>query len=293
MPEKGITLQVSYVGYATKEIEIAEGNVSITNIEIDLTSGVALDEIVVSSKSFKVISTAEGLSTIQISPAQLALLPNVGEVDIFRSLQLLPGVSGSNESSSGLYVRGGTPDQNLVLLDGMTVYNVDHFFGFFSAFNASAVKNVKLYKGAFPAKYGGRLSSVVDLTGIAGDPNNLHGGLSVNMLNANANIQIPLFKKGSFSLGARRSYTDIIKSGLYDKIFKVFSQTNIAPDIEGLEINTIEPDFYFYDLNSKINITPTTKDVVSLSFYAGADHLVELNHISLERLGGALNGTVI
>jgi hypothetical protein len=123
-----------------------------------------MNEVVIQGKSFKVMNASEGISTVQISPSQLALLPNVGEVDIFRSLQLLPGVSGSNESSSGLFVRGGTPDQNLVLLDGMTVYNVDHFFGFFSAFNADAVKDVQLFKGVFPAKYGGRLSSVVDLT---------------------------------------------------------------------------------------------------------------------------------
>ena len=154
-PEDSLTLQVFYVGYTTIEIAIEAGNSDIKNLKIELKSGVQLGEVVISSKSYKVMNASEGISTIQISPAQLALLPNVGEVDIFRSLQLLPGVSGSNESSSGLYVRGGTPDQNLVLLDGMTVYNVDHFFGFFSAFNADAVKDVQLFKGAFPAKYGG------------------------------------------------------------------------------------------------------------------------------------------
>ena len=168
MPDSALTLQVLYVGYHPTEIEIPAGTTDLNNLAIALQSGVILDEVVVSGKSFKVMNATEGISTVQISPAQLALLPNVGEVDIFRSLQLLPGVSGSNESSSGLYVRGGTPDQNLVLLDGMTVYNVDHFFGFFSAFNADAVKDVQLYKGAFPAKYGGRLSSVVDLTGKTG-----------------------------------------------------------------------------------------------------------------------------
>ena len=212
----------------------------------------------------------------------------MGEVDIFRSLQLLPGVSGSNESSSGLYVRGGTPDQNLVLLDGMTVYNVDHFFGFFSAFNADAVKDVQLYKGAFPAKYGGRLSSVVDLTGKTGDPNKFHGNLGINLLNARAGIQVPLFKKGSFSINGRRSYTDIIRSGLYENIFDVFTQTESPPDVEGLEINTIEPDFYFFDMNSKLSFNPTDRDVVALTYYRGADHLVEVNDVSFPRFGGAV-----
>lgn len=283
IPEEALTLQVLYVGYTTTEIEIEAGNSEVKNLKIQLQSGVQLSEIVVADKSYKVMNASDGISTIQVSPAQLALLPNVGEVDIFRSLQLLPGVSGSNESSSGLYVRGGTPDQNLVLLDGMTVYNVDHFFGFFSAFNADAVKDVQLYKGAFPAKYGGRLSSVVDLTGKTGSPTKLQGNLGLNLLNVRAGIQVPLFKKGSFSINGRRSYTDIIRSGVYNKIFDVFTQTENPPDIDGLEINTVEPDFYFFDLNSKLSINPTDKDVVALSYYSGADHLVEFNDISIER----------
>lgn len=163
-PEDSIILEVSYVGYANLQVEIEAGSADINNLEVVLTSGITLDELVVIDRSYKMMNASGAASTIQLSPRQLALLPNIGEVDIFRSLQLLPGISGSNESSSGLYVRGGTPDQNLVLFDGMTVYNVDHFFGFFSAFNADAVKDVKLFKGVFPAKYGGRLSSVVDLT---------------------------------------------------------------------------------------------------------------------------------
>ena len=286
--EDELILQVLYVGYASREITIEAGSTSLKNLEIKMKSSVILDEVIVSGKSYKVMNASEGISTVKVSPAQLALLPNIGEVDIFRSLQLLPGVSGSNESSSGLYVRGGTPDQNLVLLDGMTVYNVDHFFGFFSAFNADAVKDVQLYKGAFPAKYGGRLSSVVDLTGKTGDPYNLHGNLGINLLNARAGVQVPLFKKGSFSINGRRSYTDIIKSGLYNKIFGVFTQTESLPDIEGLEVTTIEPDFYFFDLNSKLSFNPTEKDVVALSFYTGADHLVESNDVSLPRFGGAV-----
>jgi len=288
VPETALTLQVLYVGYSPVEVPIEAGTTDLKDIEIKLSSGVILDEVVVSGKSFKVMNTSEGISTVQVSPAQLALLPNVGEVDIFRSLQLLPGVSGSNESSSGLYVRGGTPDQNLVLLDGMTVYNVDHFFGFFSAFNADAVKDVQLFKGAFPAKYGGRLSSVVDLTGKTGDPNKFHASAGINLLNGRASVQIPLFKKGSLSFSGRRSYTDLIRSELYNNIFGVFTQTENPPDIEGLEINTIEPDFYFFDANSKLSFNPTDKDVIAFSYYTGADHLVEFNDVSLPRFGGAV-----
>lgn len=281
--EEALLLKVSYVGYATQEIPIAAGSEDIKELEIQLKFNFELDEVVVTAQSYKVMNASESISTIQISPAQLALLPNVGEVDIFRSLQLLPGVSGSNESSSGLFVRGGTPEQNLVILDGMTVYNVDHFFGFFSAFNADAVKDVQLFKGAFPAKYGGRLSSVVDLTGKTGDPNKFHGNVGLNLLNARAGLQIPLFKKASLSFYGRRSYTDILRSGLYEDIFNVFTQTENPPDIDGLDITTIEPDFYFFDLNSKLSFNPTKTDVVAFSFYSGADHLVESNDIIIER----------
>ncbi|MDW3647334.1 MAG: TonB-dependent receptor [Bacteroidia bacterium] len=283
VPEQALILKISYVGYASMEVGIEAGNDDIKDLEIELNFNFELEEVVLTAQSYKVMNASDGISTIQVSPAQLALFPNIGEVDIFRSLQLLPGVSGSNESSSGLYVRGGTPDQNLVLLDGMTVYNVDHFFGFFSAFNAEAIKDVQLYKGAFPAKYGGRLSSVVDLTGKTGDPNKLHGNFGVNLLNAKAGIQIPLFKKATFSLHGRRSYTDIIQNELYKEIFDVFTQTENLPNIDGLEVTTIEPEFYFFDLNSKLSINPTKKDVLAFSFYSGADHLIESNDITIER----------
>ena len=102
------------------------------------------------------------VSEIVLAPAQLRTMPNIGEVDVFRSLQLLPGISGVSDGSSGLYVQGGTPDQNLVLFDGMTVYPVDHFFGLFSAFNDDAIKDIQVYRAGFPAKYGGRLASVVE-----------------------------------------------------------------------------------------------------------------------------------
>jgi len=283
VPEDTLVLEVFYVGYQSLDIPISAGAEDISKLTINLTSGIVLDELVIRANSFKVMNSSDKISTIQVSPKQLALLPNVGEVDIFRSLQLLPGVSGSNESSSGLFVRGGTPDQNLVLLDGLTVYNVDHFFGFFSAFNADAIKDVQLYKGAFPAKFGGRLSSVVDLTGKTGDPNNFHGSLGLNLLNARASVQIPLFKKGSLLLSGRRSYTDIIRSGVFNSIFGVFSQTENIPDIEGLEVNTVQPDFYFFDFNSKLSFNPTDKDVFAISYYQGADHLDETNDITLER----------
>ena len=195
----------------------------------------------------------------------------MGEVDIFRSLQLLPGVSGTNESSAGLFVRGGTPDQNLVLLDGMTVYKVDHFFGFFSAFNANAVKDVQLFKGGFPAKYGGRTSSVVDLTGKTGSFEKIKGSAGINFLSANAMVEIPFAKKFSLLLAGRRSYTDVIQSGLYKNITGNFLDNN--QQIGNLSFNELEPSFYFYDWNGKLSFRPSDKDMISLSVYNGKDFL--------------------
>jgi hypothetical protein len=299
LPEKKFTLNIFYVGCHAIEMEV-----DLDKIEGRLTiemqpSNIEIDEVFVTAKSYKIMKATEGVSSIRVSPMDLKTLPSFGQVDIFRSLQLLPGISGTNESSSGLYVRGGTPDQNLVLLDGMTVYNVDHFFGFFSAFNADAIKDINMYKGGYPAKYGGRISSVVDLTGKTGDPNNFHMNGGINLLDAHTSIEVPLGGKGSILLAGRRSYTDVLESGLYNKIYDMLSQNDAeqttqqpaAPTMGGgggpgggrggfgsyqqPEVTTTRPTFYFYDLNGKISYRPTEKDNLALSFYSGKDNLFE------------------
>ena len=299
LPGKKFTLNVFYVGCHPLEIDV---NLDYFDgrLEIEMQpSNIEIEEVFVTAKTYKMMKATEGVSDIRVSPTDLKTLPSFGEVDIFRSLQLMPGISGTNESSSGLYVRGGTPDQNLVLLDGMTVYNVDHFFGFFSAFNADAIKDIQMYKGGYPAKYGGRISSVVDLTGKTGDPKNFHMSGGVNLLNAHTSIELPLWKKGSILLTARRSYTDFLESGLYNKIYDMLSQSNAeqtqqaeitpmpgggggGPGMGGgfgrvpqPEVSTTRPTFYFYDLNGKITYRPTEKDNLSISLYSGKDNLLD------------------
>ena len=292
------TIGVSYLGFLSVEIEIDTDELT-GPLLIELVAATEeLDEILVTSESYSIMKMAEQVSRITISPQDLSVLPNIGGVDIFRALQLLPGISGTNEGSSGLFVRGGTPDQNLVLLDGMTVYHVDHFFGFFSAFNADAIKDVQVYKGAFPAQYGGRTSSVIDLAGRTGDVNNLAIGAGLNLLSTNAVVEIPLGGRGSFLLSARRSYTDILQSGLYTSIYEMVTGEDITPEEESNDgvgggagqgrrggggalgggfrnpqEAFIQPDFYFYDLNGKLTFRPSDIDVLSLSFYNGQDHL--------------------
>ncbi len=305
VPADSLTLRVTYLGYQTTLIRI-DARTQNTPLLIEMTpAATELDEVLVTAESYQMMKTAENVSQVTVSPKDIAVLPNIGEVDIFRSLQLLPGISGTNEGSSGLFVRGGTPDQNLVLLDGMTVYHVDHFFGFFSAFNADAIKDVQVYKGGFPAQYGGRTSSVVDLAGKTGDANNFQLGAGLNLLSSNAVIQVPLGGRGSFLLSARRSYTDIIQTGLYTSIYETVTGEDITEDTQqgfGGAVQpqnpnnplqaSVQPDFYFYDLNAKLTYRPSNKDVLALSLYNGQDHLDKSRDDSQRIGGGDVNTTL-
>tara|TARA_Y100000591_G_C21851028_1_gene711713 strand:- start:2027 stop:4390 length:2364 start_codon:yes stop_codon:yes gene_type:complete len=268
--KSGMTLRASYVGYKTQNIILTDDMLN-GNLVISLTALTStLNEVVVSTESSKFLQASAEISNHRMSVQQISLMPSIGEVDIFRSLQLLPGVSATNENSSGLYVRGGQPQENLVLLDGIKVYNVDHFFGFFSAFNANAIKSVDLYKGAFPSKYGGRLSSVIDLTGKVGSFNEVKGGLNVNLLSASGSIEIPFLDKFSFFATGRRSFTDILQTSFFEKIYDQFDPDD---DIENLD--PWVPNFNFLDLNAKLSYKPTSDDLITFSFYSGEDNLVE------------------
>ncbi len=285
VPTDTDTLLVQYVGYQTMEVPIKSlVGQSIVVIELNVSEQI-LSEVVVTSNQLdnQMIVTNEKISQISISPAALKSLPSMGEQDIFRSIQLLPGVSGTNEASSGLFVRGGTPDQNLILLDGFTVYHVDHFYGFFSAFNPNAIKDVQLYKGGFEAKYGGRLSSVMELTGKTGNQKRVSGGAGLGAISANAYLEIPFGDKVNLFLAGRRSYTDIVQSGVYNSIFDLYNnQSNSTvqtsnvparPNRRNQQQQNTEPSFFFYDLNAKLSYRPSAKDIVSLSFYSGKDDL--------------------
>ena len=268
--KSGMTLRASYVGYKTQNIILTDDMLN-GNLVISLTALTStLNEVVVSTESSKFLQASAEISNHRMSVQQISLMPSIGEVDIFRSLQLLPGVSATNENSSGLYIRGGQPQENLVLLDGIKVYNVDHFFGFFSAFNANAIKSVDLFKGAFPSKYGGRLSSVIDLTGKVGSFNEVKGGLNVNLLSASGSIEIPFLDKFSFFASGRRSFTDILQTSFFEKIYDQFDPDD---DIENLD--PWVPNFNFFDLNAKLSYKPTRDDLITFSFYSGEDNLVE------------------
>ncbi|RNC79724.1 MAG: TonB-dependent receptor [Balneola sp.] len=274
--EEEYTLRISYIGYQTLFISSDSINTS-SDLVIRLSRiNSELEDVVVTAESYSFIQSSDEISKVTMSPEQMSLLPSIGETDIFRSLQLLPGVSGTNENSSGLYIRGGTPDQNLVLLDGMTVYKVDHFFGFFSAFNANAIKDVQIYKGTFPAKYGGRTSSVVDLTGKSGSTTNIKGGLNLNLMNTGAYLELPIFKSLNVMGSFRRSYSDILQSGLFNSISdNLIGESDIPNPNPDFNVNEVEPEFYFYDVNLRLTYRPGSKDAIIASFYRGNDFLDE------------------
>jgi hypothetical protein len=272
VPTDTSTIVVNFLGYETKQLKLDPETVEDEQAVYLKPVDYRIEEVMVVGEEKKLVTYAEKTSQISLRPAQIDVLPNLGEKDIFRTLQLMPGVSSGNETSSGLYVRGGTPDQNLILLDGFTVYHVDHFYGFLSAFNADAIKDVQLYKGGFESKYGGKISSVMEITGKTGNTKQASGGLSVSALSGSAHLELPISEKTNFFVSGRRSYTDFIQSGLYTKINDMYNTAETNSDMPFARFNS-DPKFYFYDLNSKVTHRPNDKDILTFSFYNGKDVL--------------------
>lgn len=277
---------VHYIGYDPVEIRIdnRKGHTQPLKVELKPTV-IEVGGITVTAQAEMVDAGSRKVSQLTLSPQQLSSLPNIGEIDVFRTMQLLPGISGVSDGSSGLYVRGGTPDQNLVLFDGMTIYHVDHFFGFFSAFNADAIKDIQIIKGGFPAEYGGRISSVVNLTGKTGDHHKRQFGYGLNLLSGHIGFETPLFNdRATLLIAGRRSYTDFIQSPLYDKIYGMLTGDDEGTGRTGGPMQggrqfgnqmqtEFKPSFYFYDFNSKLTWNASPENIFTLSFYSGKDNL--------------------
>lgn len=273
VPTDSATLHFTCIGYTTHAYLLRQGE-KIDNLSIRLkaNSG-SLQEVTINGESSAPFTVNQQIGSIRLNPKLIATLPSLGEKDIFRSLQLMPGVSAGNEQSAGLYVRGGTPDQNLVLFDGFTVYNVDHLFGFFSAFNVNAIKDVQLYKGGFDSKYGGRLSALMDITGKEGNNNTFNAGIDLGMLSINGFVETPIGKKLSAILTYRRSF----ETPLYDKL-KGQATVDDKPRSTGLGIGerfkgVSDVTSYFDDLNFKLTYKTDNKDVFTWSVYNGQDYM--------------------
>ncbi|MCE1199148.1 MAG: TonB-dependent receptor [Marinilabiliales bacterium] len=287
VPADTAVVVVSYLGYHTKKIELTPGKTNEPlHVEMKMQS-VGITEVFINGrKDDKALQQSTLEQKIKMSPIALKILPNIGEKDIMRGFQLMPGVSAANEGSAGMYVRGGTPDQNLILYDGFTVYNVDHLYGFYSAFNSNAIKDVQLHKGGFDSKFGGRLSSVTEITGKDGNAKKPTIGAEVSLLSLNTYAELPIGDKITTLFAFRRSY----QGYLYDKISalsKSSSATTSSRPFMGRNANTAS---YFYDLNGKITYNATKKDIYTLSIFNGTDYLDNTPQFRMREGGGAPPG---
>jgi outer membrane receptor for ferrienterochelin and colicin len=269
------TISYSFVGYETQNLRIAA--TSDQQFDMMLPSANQLDEVTVSAKrQVEKVSESVQMSKIEVPIAQIKKIPSFfGEKDVIRVLQLMPGVQKGTEGQTGLYVRGGGPEQNLIILDDAVVYNASHLFGFFSVFNSDALKSVELTKGGFPARYGGRLSSVVEMNMKEGAKDKLHGEGGIGLISSRLTLEGPLVKnKSSFLVSARRTYIDVLAAPL------------IAQQQTGSS-SKVKPGYYFYDLNAKVNYDFGQKNKLYASGYFGQDrfHIREKSANSENRSG--------
>lgn len=251
LPEGNTEINFSYLGYTSKKHLFNLNKDTLLNIRMKDNN--LLQEVVVLSDKVESGIIATQMSASEVPMVQIKNTPSLlGETDVLKTIQMMPGVQTGIEGSSGLYIRGGGPDQNLILLDGVPVYNVDHLFGFFSVFTPESVKKVTLFKGSFPARFGGRLSSVVDIRSNDGDMKTLHGVVSIGLLSAKVNLEGPIIKdRTSFNISVRRSYLDLLVQPFMSEDEK-FS-------------------YYFYDINAKVNHKFSDRSRLFVNFYNGKD----------------------
>ena len=254
LPAGSYTLEYSYLGFSTSTTSLTlSGNIK-KDIELEEEAETLTEVVVKSEAANRNVSNVE-MSTNKLSMETIKKMPSLlGEVEIIRSIQLLPGVTTVGEGASGFNVRGGSIDQNLSLLDEAPIFNVSHLFGFFSVFNPDAVKDVKLYKGSIPARFGGRLSSILDVRMKEGNNKRFEMNGGIGFIFSRLSIEAPIVKdKASFIVAGRRSYADVL------------AQPFLQDGLEGSVLN-------FYDLTLKANYNISEKDRVFVSGYFGNDN---------------------
>lgn len=254
VPPGSYNITISYLGYNTKTLKLKLSQSKQLTVKLEESSELINEIVVTGKRKDRNIESAE-ISTEKMPIKLVKKLPSfMGEVDVIKTIQLLPGIQSGGEGSSGLYVRGGGPDENLLLLDEAPVYNASHLMGFFSVFNSDAIKDIQVYKGGIPAKFGGKASSVIDVRMKDGNTEtfNINGG--IGNISSRLTVEGPIIKdKWSFIVSGRRTYADFIGK---------------LAGIEQLQENKL----YFYDLNGKTNMQLGNKDRIYLSAYTGDDY---------------------
>ena len=245
-----VDITYSYVGYTTQTISVPA--LKDTTVNVTLVPGASLEEAVVTAQRESGIDATK-MSAIEVPIAAIKSAPALfGEADVLKTIQMLPGVQGGTEGFSGLYVRGGGPDENLLLLDGIPVYNAEHMLGIFSVFQPEAVKKVTLYKGAFPARYGGRISSILDVRTNDGNLYETHGSIGISMISDKLHLEGPIWKgKTSYSISARGMHS----------IF-------LTPIIK---LSGFDGNYFFYDLDAKLTHRFSDRDRLYFNVYNGLD----------------------
>ena len=234
--------------------------------------------IYIKGESREFLNIANEPGKISFSPKHISTLPIIGEVDIFRSLQLLPGISQGLAGKSELFIRGGRPDQNLILIDGMPLYQGTHMFGFISSIQAKAIKDIQVYKGVYPAQYGGKTSGLIQISNHAGNTLKPNAKVFTNLSTNSAQIQLPIFSKGSLALSARNS-NDIVETKLYESI-KDYIVGDDNFNLISLSANDNQrtkyiPKFYFKDFNATGSYVINSKNRISFTFKHGEDIIKE------------------
>lgn len=249
LPRGTHELSARYLGYAPYSLRIQLER--DTTLRLQLRPTGQLEDVVITAERQRL--NLDKLGVLQAPVHILKKVPSLlGEADLMKALQLMPGVQSGSDGSAGIHVRGGGSDENLILLDGAPLYNVDHLMGFFSVFTPEAVKTVDLYKGSFPARYGGRLSSVIDVRTKDGDLQHYHGALQLGLISSRLQVEGPIVKgRSSFNLSLRRSYADLLARAFMPR------------DERG--------GYYFYDLYAKLQHRFSERDRLFLSFYNGRD----------------------
>jgi len=259
LPKGNYTVTFSYVGYEDQTISIDLNSDTRKDIEMSSSQNMISEVTVLGEKKDENLTSTE-MSSVNLDVEVVKKLPALfGEVDIIKAIQLLPGVKSIGEGTSGFYVRGGNADQNLVLLDEAPIYNSSHLLGFFSSFNPDAIKDMQLYKGAISSRYGGRLSSVLDIRMKEGNSKKFKGAAGIGTLMSRLALEAPIRDKGSFIVSGRRSYLDIVAKAYL-----------AAKDGESQDFT-----FYFYDLNAKGNYRINENNRLFVSGYFGRDVIAD------------------
>jgi ferric enterobactin receptor len=277
IPSDTLGVTISYMGYLTQAIALSQiGDPSNVHVRMKDDTKI-LSEVAIMDEYNHPVHVETTAGEIAFNPRSLNTLPSMGEQDIFRTMQLMPGVNATDESSAGMPIRGMHPGYNLVLVDGITIYQQDHFFGAFSIINSDIIKDSHVHRGIFDPRFGGRTSGVIDITSKNGNTEKPAFSASVNPIALKGTAELPISKKFSLFLAGRRSFTDLIQSGLYEDLFTVAKITN--DQIQLFRLNELfgatgtEPKYFFYDINAKLSYKPSERDIISLSSYNSGDRM--------------------